>query len=424
MNGLGVTNLAKLLQTALLPAAYQGVVGAGSTAESVVDSVGGFAGDQWLNYGIQFTADTPTAALRGVWQKVTGNTGNALAMAAALPAAPVAGDTFVIRSFGTMQENIAQLGGQPVPSPALLGGPVLPTADVSEAPYFSGTTGPIAANNAATQLTVDLGSLATVGRTIFDARAVTVAIANVGTGRTITAASLVLSENVGGQVVTVSYALAGVNVASGAAGLYVAAIDNGLLANAALQLTFSAAPVAGSAAVQVTVHGAGSPHTTVSQSTLGHSVSATQTRPNDTTAYAAGDVVGTAPATLLEFANVTPTMGGVCVILGARLRIDVGAIPAGMSGFRLHLYNAPPTAIVDNAPFNLPAGDRPYYLGYVSLLTVRDLGDTLWLQEDGLNMTATLAADRTTLYGILETIGAFTPTAQAVKTVTLSTAEV
>ena len=153
-------------------------------------------------------------------------------------------------------------------------------------------------------------------------------------------------------------------------------------------------------------------------------VSASQTRPDNTTAYAALDVVGRDPAANIEFANVHPTAGGAFVVLGARLRIDVAAIPAGMSSFRLHLYDAAPTAIADNAVYNLPSGDRAKYLGVIEISGVQDIGDTLFAQADEVNFTGKLAAASTTLYGILQTVGAFTPTAQAVKTITLNIAEV
>lgn len=104
------------------------------------------------------------------------------------------------------------------------------------------------------------------------------------------------------------------------------------------------------------------------------------------------------------------------------MRIDAAAIPAGMSTFRLHLYNAAPTAIADNAAYNLPAGDRAKYLGYISLSTPVDLGATLWAQDDNINFSGKLAA--TSLYGILQTVGAYAPTAECVKTIALNVVEV
>ena len=159
---------------------------------------------------------------------------------------------------------------------------------------------------------------------------------------------------------------------------------------------------------------------TLTGSITGEVVSASQTRPNDVTAYAALDVVGQNPAANMTFANVLPNAGGTFVVLGARLRIDVAAIPAGMSSFRLHLYNAAPTAIADNAAYNLPVADRAKYLGYVEISNVQDIGDTLWSQATGLNFMGKLAVASTSLYGILQTVGAFTPTASVVKTVTLN----
>lgn len=117
-NGIGILNLQQALSRALIPAAYSGVVGTGSTATTVVDAVGGWAPDQWANYGIQFTQDTTTVALRGVWQKITGNTANTLNLAAALPATPQAGDTYVIRPFGAQAMTVQAWAQQPVASPA------------------------------------------------------------------------------------------------------------------------------------------------------------------------------------------------------------------------------------------------------------------------------------------------------------------
>lgn len=154
----------------------------------------------------------------------------------------------------------------------------------------------------------------------------------------------------------------------------------------------------------------------------GVTVSASATRPSDTTAYAALDVVGENPATAMSFVNVL-TAGEAYIITGAKLRIDINAVPAGMLGFRLHLYDAAPTAIADNAAYNLPSGDRTKYMGYVDFPTPDDLGDTLWSQSSN-TLSGKLAAGSTTLYGILQTIGAYTPAASTVHSVTLIVAPV
>jgi hypothetical protein len=91
-----------------------------------------------------------------------------------------------------------------------------------------------------------------------------------------------------------------------------------------------------------------------------------------------------------------------------------------MSGFRLHLYNSAPTAILDNSAFNIPVADRSKYIGYIDFDTPSDLGDTLFTQALNVNLFATLATGSTTLYGILQTIGGYTPTSATVKTVNLT----
>lgn len=114
MNQIGKEDLRQILQEANTPSSYQGVVGSGSTTTAVVDSVGGWATNQWAQYGIQFTQTTVTSALRGVWQQITSNTGNTLTLAAALPAAPAEGDTYDIRVFGSQVQDVTAWGGQPV----------------------------------------------------------------------------------------------------------------------------------------------------------------------------------------------------------------------------------------------------------------------------------------------------------------------
>lgn len=149
-----------------------------------------------------------------------------------------------------------------------------------------------------------------------------------------------------------------------------------------------------------------------------YDTSDTITRPDNTTAYTALDVVGKSVAANLIFENAGPS-GGQVIINSISLRVDVAALPATMGTFRLHLYNAAPTAIADNAAFNLIAADRAKYLGYVDIPTPTDIGDTLWSESNSLGKIVKLATNSTTLYGVLQTIAAYDPTALTVKTVSL-----
>ena len=199
-----------------------------------------------------------------------------------------------------------------------------------------------------------------------------------------------------------------------------AALMGPLNAAAVIDPTLSASEIALLKGIlkQLQGTGAGALPTTLTGSNVGKAVSASTTRPNNNTPYTALSVVSTEAGAVMEFAGVGEVSDTVA-ILTAKMRIDVVSIPAGMAGFRLHLYNAAPTAIANNAAYNLPSGDRDKYLGYVQLNTVLDLGDTLWVQSESVNLAVKLAG--TALYGILQTLGAFTPTANVVKTVTLNT---
>lgn len=125
-------------------------------------------------------------------------------------------------------------------------------------------------------------------------------------------------------------------------------------------------------------------------------------RPANATPYTALDVVGGA----FELPLMGPSAEHI-KINSSLLRIDVAAVPAGMTTFRLHLYSVtPPSAIADNAAFDLPVGDRASYLGYCDLGTPVDLGATLSVQADFLRQVK-LAG--TSLFAYLVTTGGFTP---------------
>jgi hypothetical protein len=151
-------------------------------------------------------------------------------------------------------------------------------------------------------------------------------------------------------------------------------------------------------------------------------VTITTTRPNDTNAYAVGDVIGSATGSTaaVKLPSIGPT-GGVIRVTGSRHEIDVAAIPtvtSGQWGFVLHVYSAaPPSAYGDNAAWDLPAGDRPYYLGFVELGAPLDTGSTLYIQQTGLDYDFELTTADLWCYHV--TKGAYTPTASAVKTTKL-----
>lgn len=141
--------------------------------------------------------------------------------------------------------------------------------------------------------------------------------------------------------------------------------------------------------------------------TTGYSAQVTITRPANQTPYTGLDVVGGA----IEFTNMGPS-GGQIKITSADLRIDVAAVPAGMTTFRLHMYNVtPPSALADNAAWDLPAGDRASYLGFIDILTPVDVGSTLSIQTDALNRQVKLSG--TSIFAYLVTTAGYTPAANS-----------
>lgn len=136
-----------------------------------------------------------------------------------------------------------------------------------------------------------------------------------------------------------------------------------------------------------------------------------RTRPANTTPYTALDVIGdTGGSAIITFAAMGAA-GDNMLLTSAAVRYDVAALPANMAALRLHLYTAAPTAIVDNAAWDLVSGDRANYVGFIDITTLNDFGSTLYTQVTQINKHVKLAG--TALYGLLQTIIGFTPAANS-----------
>ena len=136
---------------------------------------------------------------------------------------------------------------------------------------------------------------------------------------------------------------------------------------------------------------------------------ATITRPSNTTAYTAGDVVGDTNGSAIISLSAAGPSAGFVIIQSVSLVFSDSAVPSGMGAFRLHLYSASPTAIADNAAFDLLSGDRATYMGFIDLSTPTDFGSSLYTQTDYVGRLIKLGTASTTLFAELETRGAYTP---------------
>jgi hypothetical protein len=149
----------------------------------------------------------------------------------------------------------------------------------------------------------------------------------------------------------------------------------------------------------------------------------TITRPSNTTAYLAGDVVGdTGGSAIITLSNIGPS-GGYVLIQSVSLVFSDTSVPSGMGAFRLHLYQASPTAIADNAVFDLVSADRATYMGFVDIAVPTDFGSSLYTQVDYPGRLVKLASASTTLYAELETRGAYTPASASTISVRVATLE-
>lgn len=128
--------------------------------------------------------------------------------------------------------------------------------------------------------------------------------------------------------------------------------------------------------------------------------------------HLAGDVNGGAQ----EFTLVGPS-GGHILINNATFMIAGSGLES--TAWRLYLYDAtPPSALADDAVFDVPAGDRGNFLGYIDLGTGADLGSTQWAESLGVSKQLKLST--TSLFGYLVNLTTLTPAAVA-HTVVLST---
>lgn len=127
--------------------------------------------------------------------------------------------------------------------------------------------------------------------------------------------------------------------------------------------------------------------------------------------HVANDVNGAAGT----FALAAPS---ACVFMITDISLLIAGGTAEVTSWRLYLYNVtPPSALADDAAFDLPSGDRASFLGYVDIGTAVDLGSTQWVEVRGINKAIKLSG--TSVFGYLVNDTTLTPAAVA-HTVTIN----
>ena len=154
------------------------------------------------------------------------------------------------------------------------------------------------------------------------------------------------------------------------------------------------------------------------------------TRPANTTALTAGDVIGVpdsgTPANAgsavheLEFNG---SMTNDFIITGYSFAVYAASVPSGMTSFRAEMYGSEPDAILDNAAWALTsAADFDSYRGFIDLGTPVVKGGWLYVEQHGLNKPIRAyrggmspQSKRNGLFTQIVTIGTWTPPANSTK---------
>jgi hypothetical protein len=144
------------------------------------------------------------------------------------------------------------------------------------------------------------------------------------------------------------------------------------------------------------------------------SVSASFTRPANTTAYTAGDVVSdnATTTTIISFAAFSRVNAGTGYIVGARLSTNLKSITPRI---RVHLFSdAAPTISGDNLAFREVFADNSKRIGFFDLPSMTTGVDTTNSDmsraiDMALRIPFICAAASRIVYAVLETLDAFTP---------------
>jgi len=142
----------------------------------------------------------------------------------------------------------------------------------------------------------------------------------------------------------------------------------------------------------------------------------TVTRPNDTTAYTAGDVVADTPGTRFTFSGL-PISTGQGGMIQTVVVID-SVVAATPPDLELWLFDADVAAIADNAAFAPTDAELLNLVGIVTLATASFKKGTVNQACVSQNLGCSFKSD--ILYGVLVVRNAYTPTANEVFKVVLS----
>ena len=142
------------------------------------------------------------------------------------------------------------------------------------------------------------------------------------------------------------------------------------------------------------------------------------TRPANTTAYAAGDAVGTATSSVLTLSNAARQNSGGGRVLAVRL-FKSGTTVTNAT-FTIHFFNTAPTDVADNAALDILYAQQSRYIGNLALSTMvvgGSGGGYAYLNANPPLWYSTASGSKA-LYAVIVATAAYTPA--SAETFTLS----
>lgn len=143
------------------------------------------------------------------------------------------------------------------------------------------------------------------------------------------------------------------------------------------------------------------------------SVAVEKTRPGNTNAYIAGDVINesTSAGTVFTFSNLARKNDGTGYITKARLMTDQ---KANTARYRVHLFHTAPTAIFDNVPNTTLYADFRKKIGHFDLPAMSTSTDSTnstgaTTFDLGLRIPFKSVSGERTIFAVLETLDGFNP---------------
>jgi hypothetical protein len=132
------------------------------------------------------------------------------------------------------------------------------------------------------------------------------------------------------------------------------------------------------------------------------------TRPANVTAYAAKDVMTDSVQKAMEFPNFSPIPGAAIDILNAIL---ISSNPAASPGsFALLLFDSPQDLATDNSAYSPTGADIQSSVGMIYFDSYNsNAKSTLYHVASFNHLYVRLAPGQTSLWGVLVSVGAYTP---------------